>query len=299
MQFNGLCLDDNLVYFTMLLALLTFFFFASDSATTVVVESSQRLFESAVCCSSAPDGMLYIVDQKKNSVHQVSPTNFIVHTVGGKGWGNTEFDLPLDVASSFLLDLFVVDGNNQRVQRFDKQFNFLRTYDESSIPQLNGRFKPRACTFSSLGDLFVVEQDGNRIIKISQRGVYEREFGTYKDGKGMLVDPQDIAMTSNDEIVVLDKESCVVFDRFGNYLRRIPLLPKNEWRTMSISDNILCIVSPLKILLINMLTLEQITIIPQSFIGALINETFSDALIQNSTLVVLTPTTIYRCILRQ
>ncbi len=283
----------------MLLALLTFLFLASDSATTVVVESSQKLFESAVCCSSAPDGMLYVVDQKKNTINQVSPTNSIVHTVGGKGWGDTEFDLPLDVASSFLLDLFVVDGNNQRIQRFDKQFNFLRTYDESSIPQLNGRFKPRACTFSSFGDLFVIEQDGNRVVKISQRGVYEREFGTYKDGKGVLVDPQDIAITSNDEIVVLDKESCVVFDRFGNYLRRIAIPQKTEWRTIDISDNLLCIVSPTKILLINMLTFEKNTINSESFIGAKINELFTGALIQNSTLVVLTPTTMYRCTIQQ
>ncbi len=283
----------------MHLAFFAFLILFTDSISTVVVHSSQKLFESAISCSSAPDGMLYVADQKKNTVHQVSSSNSIVRTVGGKGWGNTEFDLPLDVASSFLLDLFVVDGNIQRIQRFDKQFNFLQTYNESSIPQLSGRFKPRACTYSSLGDLFVIEQDGNRVVKISQRGVYEREFGTYKDGKGALIDPQDIAVTSNDEIVVLDKESVIVFDRFGNYLRRIPLPEKIEWKTISVSGNILCVVSPLQIILINILSLEQSTIIPQSFIGATINEPFSDVLVQNSTLIVLTPTAIYRCSLSQ
>jgi hypothetical protein len=289
------CVANNFVYFSMISAVLILLLFASDSTLTVVVESSQKLFESAICCSSAPDGMVYVTDQKKNTVHQVSSTNSIIRTVGGKGWGNTEFDLPFDVASSFLLDLFVVDENNFRVQRFDKQFNFLRTYDESSIPQLIGRFRPRACTFSSFGDLFVIEQDGNRIVKISQRGLFEREFGTYKEGKGALVDPQDIAVTSTDDIVVLDKNAVVLFDRFGNYLRRISLPEKIEWKTISVTDNILCVVSPIKIILINMLSRDERSVVPQSFIGAIINEPFSDAVIQNSTLVVLTPTTIYRC----
>lgn len=283
----------------MFTALLTFFLLTSDSAATIVVHSSQQLFESAVCCSSAPDGMLYVADQKKNSIHQVSVSNSIVRTVGGKGWGNTEFDFPADVASSFLLDVFVVDRNNYRIQRFDKQFNFLRSYDEESIPQLTGRFKPRACAFSSLGELYVIEQDGNRIVTISQRGVFEREFGTYKDGKGTLTDPQDISITMNDEIAVLDKGSVVMFDRFGNYLRRIALPDTIEWKTISSSENILSVVSPKKIMLIDLLTFEQRWIDRSSIMGAVVTEPFVDSMIQNSNLVIITPTMIYRAMFPQ
>jgi len=283
----------------MVTAFLSFMLFISDSIATVVVESSQQLFQSAVSCSSSPDGMVFVVDQKKNVVHQIAPSNAIVQTVGGKGWGNTEFDLPLDVASSFLLDLYVVDGNNQRIQRFDKQFNFLQTYDESSIAQLKERFKPRACITSSLGDLYVIEQDGNRIIKISQRGVYEREFGTYKDGKGALIEPKDIAVTLNDEIVVLDKGRVIVFDRFGNFLRKILLNESEEWRAISVSDNILCIVSFKKIVMIDIISSELRTILPQSILGAAIEEPFTDAVIQNSLLVILTPTSLFRCTIVQ
>ncbi len=279
----------------MIIALLTYMLLLSDSTAAVVVESSQQLFGTAVSCSSSPDGMLYVVDQKNNVVHQISPSNAIVRTIGGKGWGNTEFDLPLDVSSSFLLDHFIVDGNNQRIQRFDKQFNFLQTYDESSITQIKERFKPRACAVSSLGDLYVIEQDGNRVIKISPRGVYEREFGTFKEGKGALVEPKDIAVTMNDEIVVLDNECVIVFDRFGNFLRKISLSGNDEWRTITVSDNILCVVSPQRISMINLESTEQRTIIPQSILGAVITEPFTDVSIQNSTLIILTPTTLYRC----
>lgn len=283
----------------MITAFLAFFFFLSDSTVTVVVESSQQLFGSAVSCSLAPDGMLFVVDQKKNTLHQISSSNTIVRTIGGKGWGTTEFDLPLDVSSSFLLDLFVVDGNNQRIQRFDKHFNFLQTYDELSITQMKERFKPRACAVSSLGDLYVIELDGNRIIKISPRGVYEREFGTFKDGKGSLIEPKDIAVTMNDEIVVLDKECVIVFDRFGNFLRKIFLSGNDEWRTISVSEDILCLVSSQKITLINIESSEQRTILPQTILGAAIDEPFTDAVIQNSALIILTPTTLFRCSLTQ
>jgi hypothetical protein len=279
----------------MQFAILTLFFLTSDSGATVVVQSAGHLFESAVCISSSPDGTLYVVDQKKNSVNHVTASNMLVRMVGGKGWGNTEFDFPTDVSSSFLLDIVAVDRNNRRIQRFDKQFNFVRSYDEESIPQLNGRFKPIACTFSSLGDLFVIEQDGNRIVKISARGVYEREFGTYREGNGSLIDPRDITVTANDEILVLDKSTVVLFDRFGNYIRTITLPGKNEWRTISVTGDNLCIVSPSEIRIFNLVTFGQQTIVPQSFLGAIVNEPFSDAVIQNSMLVVLTPTTLYRC----
>ncbi len=278
----------------MIIAVLTVLTLLTDSAA-VVVQSSLHLFQSAFCLSSAPDGRLFVIDQKKHSVYEISSGDSISRTVGGQGWGNYEFDVPTDVASSFLLDLFVVDKNNNRIQRFDKQLNYLHTYDERSLPHIEGRFQPQSCALSSLGDLFIIERDGKRILKLTPRVSLEHEFGTYKEGKGAIADPRDIDVTANDEVVVLDKSSIVLFDLFGNFLRRIVLSGSDDWRSVHVSPQAMLAVSSSKIIVFYSDPESSRIIVPSFIIGAKINEPFADALILNDTLIIITATTLYRC----
>lgn len=273
----------------------TFLILLSDSTPTVIVESSQQLFQSAFCLSSAPDGRLFVLDQKKHSVYEISSGDTISRTIGGQGWGNYEFDVPTDVSSSFLLDVYVVDRNNKRIQRFDKQLNYLQTFDERTFQQIDGRFQPHSCALSSQGDLFIVERDGNRILKLTPRGSIEREFGTYKEGKGALTNPRDIDVSAKGEVVVLDRSSIVVFDLYGNFLRRIALSDTDDWKSVHVSPQVTLAVSPSKIVIIYSDSDSSSIIVPSFIIGATILEPFADALIQNDTLIIITATTLYRC----
>lgn len=272
----------------------------SDSTINVIVESSEQLFRSGISLSQTTDGKIFVVDQSNNSLNEISPNNTIARTIGGKGWGNYEFDLPSDVASSFLLDVFVVDKNNRRIQRYDKQLNIVQTYDETMFTDLTGRFQPRASALSSQGDLFIVEDDGKRIIKSTLRGKVEREFGLFNEGKGALSEPKDIAVSFTNEIFVLDKQTIKIYDIFGNYLRTIPLSKEEHWKSINLSDELVIVVSSSHIEIISSDLQERRTIVPSSIIGASMTTKapFVDALFLQNTLIILTETTIYRCVVQ-
>ncbi|MFA5833702.1 MAG: NHL repeat-containing protein [Bacteroidota bacterium] len=276
---------------------LTFIFLLvqPDSIQSIIVESSQQLFQKATSISAAPDGKVFVIDQSSNSLYVISQQNSILKTLGGLGWGNDAFDFPTDISSSFLLDILVVDANNRRVQRYDKNFNYIQTYDENILPQSSGRFQPIATATSNQGDLYILDNDGRRVITVNSRGQFEREFGTFADSKGRLIDPRDITVTAENEVIVLDGKTVIIFDRFGNYVRSIKLSSKESWKTINVSGRELIISSSSRIELINLDMNTSITIKHQSLIGSKVEEPFSDALIQGSILIILTQTTLYRC----
>ena len=279
----------------MVFAFCLFILSLADSTLTTIVESSEQLFRSAVSLSQSADGKVFVVDQAVNTVNELASNNTIVKTIGGKGWGNYEFDNPSDVTSSFLLDIFVVDKNNRRIQRYDKQLNIIQTYDETMLAGFSGRFQPIASALSSLGDLFIVEEDGKRILKSTLRGKVEREFGSFNEGVGALLEPKDIAISQQNEVVVLDKHVIMFYDLFGNYLRRIELSEKERWKSLNLFGELIIAISESRIEIISSETLEQRTIIPSSIIGAMIKTPFTDALFHQNTFLLLTETTLYRC----
>ncbi len=279
------------MFISLYLALL---FPLADSAITAVVEFQADLFTSAACMSAAPNGKFLVCDQHSQTVVQVSSNGKIEKSFGGQGLGNYEFGGLTDITSSFFLDVFVTDYHNRRVQRFDARLIYVQTIDENSLSASVGRFYPRACAVSSLGDLFVIETDGKRILKLGKRFQLDREFGTYKDGEGALREPKDIAISQKDEIILLDGTSVIVYDIFGNYLRTITL-PDGEWRSVQVSGEQIVATAPGIIALCSIGGTGQQIVKRGSVAGIPPTDDFADAVVYDDTLLILTSSTIYFC----
>jgi hypothetical protein len=264
-----------------------------DSTAQAVVISTAESFQSAVGFSLTPNGDAFVIDQKKNLLIQISEKGTTIKSLGGSGWGNYEFDNPTDVSSSFLLDVYVTDFNNRRIQRFDKNLNYIVTYDEQTLPDI-GRFQPRACALSKQGDLFVVEVDGKRILKINKRNQLVREFGTYKDGAGMISDPKDIAVSQSDEVFVLDQSKIIKYDIFGNYIYTITL-PEAEWQNIQVAERMLCATASDSIFILSFDSDTRTILTRSSFIGIPLEEQFVDASFLGNQLIVLTASSLLYC----
>lgn len=258
------------------------------------VRTSVSFFSSPYSFTVQPEGSVYIVNQHTQSLDYYPSIGDIHTSIGGHGWGNYEFDNPTDVASSFLLDVFVTDFNNRRIQRFDKNLNYVQTYDEQTLPSSVGRFQPLACALSTQGDLFVVELDGKRILKFDKRNQLVKEFGTFKDGAGMVTEPKDIAVSQSENVFVLDKSKIIVYDIFGNYLRTVTL-PIGEWKNIQVSDSRILATAPDSIALYSLETDQQIILTRSSFIGIPSQEQFVDAAFQGENLIILTTSSLLYC----
>jgi len=125
------------------------------------------------------------------------------------------------------IDLYVADYGNHRVQRFDRNLNYVSTLFTRDDPDPMKRFGyPSGVALSRLGELFILDGENVRVLKVNRANVVERTFGGIDAGRGRLRAPSDIVVGPGDRVYVVDRGRVVVFDTFGNYVRE--LMPLDE-----------------------------------------------------------------------
>lgn len=281
----------------MTFVLLTVLFALSDTASAPAAVSvlsapvnGRSLTVSAsgdVITLSVRDGIVTVWD------HSLTPRS----TAGGRGWGNAEFDRPSDVASSFLLNVFVSDPLNRRLQQFDRELNFVQTLDARTMQPLDGELRPRAAAVISNGDVYLVDEGERRIVVTGRRGRVEREFGSARDDRGRLLDPRDIAASSDDRLFVLDRDRVVVFDQFGSIVAMLPLV-RASWKALSVSGSTLLVTADDRILMMSLDGSAPRTIRRDLMTGVGPDEALMDAALSGGAMYVLTDRSLHRCELR-
>ena len=205
----------------ILFVLLTGMLFSQDYELTNQFEA----FSEATSFALSPQGYFYVSDNGSDEIIKLDSLGNQVNTYGGYGWGNGQFDHPIDVSLN-TLSIFVTDKNNHSVQRFDKDLNFIsRLYTRDRNNETSFGF-PLSADVSNMGDLFVLDSENKRILKFDIFGKFVLKFGGFEDGDFSIKDPKKLIVTENNNVMVLDGKSLLIFDLFGNGLNITPL-PEN------------------------------------------------------------------------
>jgi len=170
------------------------------------------------------DGNLYIADTGNNRVLKLSQDGKLLRQVGGFGWGKEQFDNPVDVWVENGLDVLVVDYNNRRVERYDKDLNYISSlYNDETAPATAQFAFPVAVALSSHGEILLADAEFQRIVRINSFGKVLGSFGDYDAGDGVLASPMKILISARDEIFVADsaRRHVVKYDYFGNYMTHL------------------------------------------------------------------------------
>ena len=246
----------------------------------VVVDYTFGSLVNAASFSAASDGSLFVLDEGNNALTQFAADGSAVKTIGGKGWGNFEFDQPTGVCASFPLNIYVADYNNRRVQQFDRKLNYVQSITDQNLPSsYSGEFYPTACAMSSQGELFILETQGKRVLKFDQNQIFQMEFGSYSWGVGALSDPRDITMAPSDRVFVLDAHRVVAYDIFGNYLSSFSLLSPESPKAITSTKDAIVVTFPSSIAVFSWDGRPQFQISSQAVIGLPSNSEFRDALL--------------------
>jgi len=172
----------------------------------------------------SPEGSLYLVDSGTNDIHVFNSSGILQKSFGGFGFKNEQFDRPADIWTRDLLNIFIADYNNQRIQRYNRTMHYVSSLinDESRAPEFQFT-EAASCAVNSQNDLFVLDRGENKIIKFNRFSEPERSFGDYESGDARLEEPVQLDIASDKFLLVSDKSSKVVFifDFFGNYVRSI------------------------------------------------------------------------------
>lgn len=206
--------------FILLFSLLSF---KSDSL--LVPDNEVKDFTNAV--SIAVDGKenIYVLDAGMNQIVKFNKELKYLKRNGKQGWGDGQFDLPSHIDGSSGLDIFVSDGKNRRVLRFDLELNQISSLYTGSVDfpsdlQFN---TPVATLVLNSRELYVIDGDNNRIIVYKDGRNPTSIFGDYTSGKGQLSRPVKLVKDAENNIYVLDKESSSIFrfDNLGNFVNKV------------------------------------------------------------------------------
>ncbi len=169
------------------------------------------------------EGNVFVLDTGNNRIVKFDSAGTMVASVGGFGWEKEQFDQPLDVTAESTLDVFIADFNNERIERYDKDLNFISSFssNENTAPNLQFAF-PVGIDVSRHGEIFVSDSETNRVLKLNSFGNPVLSFGDFNSGEGQLQAVGKLDVTANDRVYVVDGGSrdVVVFDYYGNLLVR-------------------------------------------------------------------------------
>lgn len=164
-------------------------------------------------------GEFYALDRLNNQLIRISNNGKVEGFIGGFGWEEEQFDSPSAVWVTSL-DVFVSDENNHRIQRYDRDLNFISILD-GSVSRGEGEFEyPGSVAQSARGNLYISDPLNGKVLKYSVDGDFLLEFGGLGYAEGNAVEPGNIGITPKEKIIVADvaRNVLLYYDEFGNYL---------------------------------------------------------------------------------
>jgi|SRR3989304_4140354 len=161
-------------------------------------------------------GNFYVTDNNSDEVIKIDTLGNLLEDTGGYGWTESTFDNPSDVFAT-PLNVYVSDKNNHRIQRFDKNLNFISELNKRNSSNPAERFGfPLSCTTSNQGDLYILDSENKRVIKFNLFGQFIQNFGGFDAGAFSLQNPIKLSVSPLNLIYVLDEDRIVIFDQYGN-----------------------------------------------------------------------------------
>ena len=136
----------------------------------------------------APDmsGQPGVEDEYSKKTVQLSAAR----TIGSAGVGNGQFNYPRNVAFDSQGNMYVVDSDNNRIQKFDASGKFLTLWgtkspDNNPSPPAGTFNQPWGIAVDSSGNVYVADTWNHRIQKFDSNGKFITMWGSMADTRGV------------------------------------------------------------------------------------------------------------------
>lgn len=119
----------------------------------------------------------------------------------GPGSEPGQFSRPRGLAADSKGNLYIADGGNGRIQKFDKNGKFLIEFGQNGTAETNLK-DPNGVTVDADGNVYVVDVGTHRFTRFNAQGVFENVY----DGAGTgFYGPRDLALAPNKHIYIVDQ----------------------------------------------------------------------------------------------
>ena len=150
---------------------------------TLVGDSTSAIqLKHAKALSVDLSGSIYVCDTGNHRILKFGNDGTLVKIVGGFGWDKEQFYNPYDIHASSALDIFVADYDNQRIERYDKDLNYISSlYSNENWDESFQFGYPKSVATSIHGELFIIDGENIRLLKFNSFGEPEMSFGNYAE----------------------------------------------------------------------------------------------------------------------
>ncbi|HET7445372.1 MAG TPA: 6-bladed beta-propeller [Solirubrobacterales bacterium] len=173
-------------------------------------------------------GQFWIADTQNNRVQRWSIPNYVPSyalaaegSFGTAGSGDGQFNLPADLAVDAKNNLWVVDSNNNRLEKFNEAGTYVSKF--GSLGSANGKLiHPSAVAIDAAGNLWVADPGNRRVQKFTEAGAYVSKFGTAGTGNGQFGTAiEGLAISLDGKIWVSDTSNnrLQVFNEKGEFVK--------------------------------------------------------------------------------
>jgi tripartite motif-containing protein 71 len=122
---------------------------------------------------------------------------------GSAGAGNGQFGHPAGIAVDSKGTIWVVDQDNDRVQKFNAAGEFQSAFGSPGTG--NGQFgRPTDIAVDAAGNLWVTDAGNNRVQKFNEKGEFLAKFGSFGSGNGQFNAAESIAIDRQGNIWIGD-----------------------------------------------------------------------------------------------
>jgi len=176
------------------------------------------------------DGHLILVDSIASRVHRYTRDGKRLGEIGrGPGSGEGQFAGPRDAKVSPAGEIFISDGNNQRVQVFDHQGRFLRAFGSKGKGP-GQLLRAHALDFGPEGNVYLVDVDNSRIIIFEPSGKFVGAWGKAGKGPGLFNAPHGLGFDPEGNLFVSNYYGpCQKFTASGRFLMEFAAAGYRSW----------------------------------------------------------------------
>ena len=208
----------------------------------------------------APDGSYYVADSRNHRIEHFDADGKVLKawgsfadiTNGAKAPGGT-FNEPWGVAVGPDGSVYVSDTWNGRIQKFDKDGNFVKMwgfFGQADTADAIGLYGPRGISVDANGHVYVADTGNKRIVVFDSDGKLLAQFGSEGYDVGKFSEPVDVKLDGQGNVYVTDtwNQRVQVFSQSadGNTITFAPLRqwPISGWKSQSLDNKPFISIAP-------------------------------------------------------
>lgn len=180
---------------------------------------AEHLLSPVSICSDL-QGYIYVGDETNLGIHKFRPDLSYEMAFGDFGQDDSQLLTPVHLACDGFY-IYVVDGRNERIARYDRDGGFSRLITPVGTDTL-GSGLPVAVAVSPRGGMYVLRTRPDEVLALDEYGRFKFAFGRF-GGVGGLSRASSIALGPSSEVYVCDSGNgrIAVYDSFGGYQREM------------------------------------------------------------------------------